>query len=183
MPKQKKSVKKKGRPTLYSEALANRICSAIANSTKGLSHICKQNDDFPCRDTIHEWVVTNKIFSDKYARAKELQAELLVDEMIDIADDGRNDTYQDDEGFVKVDHDVIQRSKLRVDTRKWIASKLLPKKYGEKITAEHTGEDGNPIEHRSYIAIIPAESTIEEWTKNNLETTGGAADPSDDVSS
>jgi len=185
MPDKTKAVKKTGRPTLYTEELANKICTAIANSCKGLSHICKENPDFPCRDTIHEWVISNKIFSDKYARAKELQGELMVDEMIAIADDGRNDTYEDEDGRIRTDHDVISRSKLRVDTRKWIASKLLPKKYGDKITAEHTGKDGDAIEHAhtGFVAIIPAESSIEDWTKNNLETPSGAANPADDVSS
>jgi len=186
MPDKAKAVKKQGRPTLYSEELANKICTAIANSTRGLSHLCKENPDFPCRDTIHEWVFSNPIFSDKYARAKELQAELMIDEMIDIADDGRLDTIIDDEtGHERTNYDVIQRSKLRVDTRKWIASKLLPKKYGDKITAEHTGKDGDAIEHShtGFVAVIPAESSLEDWTKNNLEAASGATNPADDVSS
>ena len=72
-------------------------------------------------------------FSEQYARAREAQADKLAEEALQIADDGRNDTYVDGDGNVKTDTEVIQRSKLRVDTRKWLASKMAPKKYGDKV--------------------------------------------------
>lgn len=71
-------------------------------------------------------------FPDQYARAREAQADRFAEEILEIADDGSNDTYQTDNGE-QVNHDVIARSKLRVDARKWLASKMAPKKYGEKI--------------------------------------------------
>jgi hypothetical protein len=67
-------------------------------------------------------------------------ADYLFEEAIQIADDGRNDTTTDDDGHVVVNHDIVNRSKLRVDTRKWACSKLLPRKYGESIAVEHSGE-------------------------------------------
>ena len=45
----------------------------------------------------------------------------------------------------QVNGEAIQRSRLRVDTRKWILSKMVPKKYGTKVTAEITGADGGPV--------------------------------------
>lgn len=80
-----------------------------------------------------------------YARAKEQQQELQEDELLDIADDGTNDTYVDDEGKVRVDHDHIQRSKLRIETRKWLMAKLKPKKYGDKVDVNHGGQADNPL--------------------------------------
>jgi hypothetical protein len=99
----------------------------------------------PAHPTVLSWVDENKEFSDQYARARELGYQGLADELLDIADDGRNDKFRDDDGHVTVDHDVIARSRLRVDTRKWLLSKMLPKVYGDRQTHEHTGADGGPI--------------------------------------
>lgn len=82
---------------------------------------------------------------EQYARAREAQADKFADDIISIADDGKSDTYIDDDGNVRTDQEVIARSRLRVDARKWLASKMAPKKYGDKITSEHTGADGGPL--------------------------------------
>lgn len=79
-------------------------------------------------------------FVQQYARAREVQAETMAEEMLAIADDGINDTCQDADGRTIVNHDVIARSRLRVDARKWLASKLAPKKYGDRL--ELAGEVG-----------------------------------------
>jgi len=75
----------------------------------------------------------NEKIREQYARSKTAGLEILAEEIIDISDDGVNDTYLDNDGNERTDNDVIQRSKLRVDSRKWILSKLLPRKYGDKI--------------------------------------------------
>jgi transposase-like protein len=132
---------KVGRPTDYTEEVAARICEEIAEG-KSIRQIC-EGADMPVPRTIWRWLAAHQEFSQNYARAKEEQAEYYSSEIIDIADDGSNDTYEDDEGHVKTNYDVIQRSKLRVDTRKWIASKLLPKKYGDLVRL--TGADAGPV--------------------------------------
>lgn len=71
-------------------------------------------------------------YSDQYARAREAQADKLAEDILAIADDGSNDTYQTENGEV-TNHDVIARSRLRVDARKWLAGKMAPKKYGDKL--------------------------------------------------
>lgn len=78
--------------------------------------------------------------ADQYARAREAQGDKLAEDLLQIADDGLNDTYVDADGNVKTDQDVIARSRLRVDARKWLAGKMAPKKYGDKldITADVT---------------------------------------------
>lgn len=95
--------------------------------------------------TVFEWLRRRPDFLAAYHRAKEESADALVEEILDIADDTANDFTVDDKGNMRVDHEHINRSRLRVDTRKWVASKLKPKKYGERMEVRHGGEDGSPV--------------------------------------
>lgn len=133
----------RGQPTTYSEETANLICAALMEGYS-LRKICSA-EDMPACSTVFKWLAEHEEFSEQYARAREVQADTMADEIVDIADDGSNDTYEDDDGHVKTNYDVIARSRLRVDARKWIASKLKPKKYGEKVQNEITGKDGGEI--------------------------------------
>jgi hypothetical protein len=131
-----------GRPSTYNAKIATAICMRLA-SGESLRAVCK-DDDMPVASTVHLWVLKFPDFSEQYARARELQAETLVDEIIDISDDGSNDwmarNNADGQEIDRVvDHEHITRSRLRVDSRKWYASKVLPKKYGEKIQADFGG--------------------------------------------
>lgn len=104
----------------------------------------------PNKSTVFRWLATHKEFSDQYARAREEQAEALADEILSIADDGSNDWMEKQDkngqsiGWV-VNGEAVNRSRLRVESRKWIASKLKPKKYGEKLAQEISGADGQPL--------------------------------------
>src|SRR5512146_2894996 len=102
------------------------------------------DEDMPDKATICRWLARHEKFRDQYAAGAEMRAAAIFEESLDIADDGRNDVRTVGDKEV-VDYDHIQRSKLRVDTRKWFLSKLYPKKYGEKITQEVTGADGAPL--------------------------------------
>ena len=117
------------------------ICERIA-SGMSMRAICEMND-VPARSTVHEALAIDAKFADQYRRAREIQADLYAAEIIEIADDGTRDMRIDDEGNEVVDHDHIARSRLRVDARKWAASKLAPKKYGDKV--ELSGDAANPI--------------------------------------
>ena len=94
-------------------------------------------------------------FSEQYARAREAQAEIRADEIVDIADDDSNDFTADKDGKPVANSEHIQRSRLRVDARKWIAAKLLPKRYGDKI--QHTGDGGGPIRVRPDLSKLTGE--------------------------
>ena len=137
--------------TTYSESIADLICERIAKG-ESLRDICA-DDEMPARSTVFKWLDENKAFSDQYVRAREAQADLLAEEIIQIADDGANDTYVTDSGEA-VNHDVIARSRLRVDARKWMASKLAPKKYGDKVTNEHVGANGGEIVTRIVLTTL-----------------------------
>lgn len=120
----------------YSKKLAFDICEHICDgkSIKAIGEI----DGMPSRACIFRWISEYPFFKDLYARAKEEQIEVKVDEMNEIADNGMNDwmEVQSKDGHVvgyRVNGEAIQRSKLRIDAIKWQASKLKPKKYGDKL--------------------------------------------------
>ncbi|GEM_PF-745979 len=125
--KKKKNV---GRPTTYTIKLAHEICEVIATTSKGIKALCKENPHWPNSDTIYNWLAKNKEFSDHYARAKRQQIEVIIDEILTIADDASSDYVTNDEGRPVIDHEHINRAKLRIDTRKWLAAKLVPRMYG-----------------------------------------------------
>lgn len=114
--------KKIGRPTKRTEETVTAICERLA-SGETLSSICK-DPDMPAAGTVIRWTVEDITFRELYARAREAQAEVLVDEIIRIADEA----------------DDAQLGRLKVDARKWVASKIMPKKYGDKIDVTSGGE-------------------------------------------
>lgn len=86
------------------------------------------------RETFYQWIDDDEQKSDQYARACEDRADEMFDEIIEIADDQRGDVYIDKDGHEQTDHNVIARSKLKVDARKWALSKMQPTKYGDRNT-------------------------------------------------
>lgn len=136
-----------GRPTDYTPELADKICAEIA-SGHSLRTICS-DESMPCMASIYSWLRTKPEFLEIYEKAKEDQSDALAEEMLDIADDGANDwmlTNDPENLAYRVVGENVQRSRLRVDTRKWIASKLKPKKYGDKQSVEVGGKDGGAID-------------------------------------
>lgn len=115
---------------------------------ESLRSICK-DEHLPSITVFMEYLAADKELADQYARARERQADYLAEEIIEIADDSSRDVVatEDEDGNVteRVNHEHINRSRLRVDARKWYASKLAPKKYGDRQEIEHTGKDGTPL--------------------------------------
>lgn len=149
------------RPTDYSLEIASKLCERIADG-RGVKPICEQDEDMPSRTTVYRWLAANPEFRDMYALAHEDRADVLADEIIEIADDGSRDYSKDEDGQFAVNHDHIQRSKLRVDARKFIAAKLKPRKYGERQTVAHEGFiSDRPIEERSEAELLRMLAEIE----------------------
>ena len=91
------------------------------------------------------WLASDAELMKQYLRAKELCVDAYAEEIIEISDDGSRDTYTDEKGKEVIDREVIARSQLRIDARKWYASRLAPKKYGDKLSAMQDGGDmGKP---------------------------------------
>jgi hypothetical protein len=122
------------------DIIFENVLTQISEEGLALRNILMQNG-MPSSQTFYKWLEDqNK--SKQYARATEIRAEKLFDEIIDIADETSNDTYTDETGKEYTNHEVINRSRLKIDARKWVLSKLNPKKYGDKI--DHT-TDGEKI--------------------------------------
>ena len=137
-----------GRPSIYSQEITTAICARIAEGVS-LRKICEM-DGMPAKPTVFNWLARYPEFVDQYTRAKQQGAEVMAEELLEIADDGTNDWIEklDKDGNPigeMLNHEHVQRSKLRIDTRKWLLAKLQPKKYGEKIDLNHGGQEGNPV--------------------------------------
>lgn len=116
-----------GAPSTFTEELAETICDLLGEG-RSLRSICA-DEGMPAKFTVQRWLAANESFRAQYARARELQAEHFADEIIEIVD-------------TETDAAV---ARVRMDARKWAASKLAPKKYGDKIQQEHSGPDGGKI--------------------------------------
>lgn len=137
-----------GRPTKFTKEIAERICDLIATTPRGLDHICDGTEELPSSRTVHRWIEQNEEFCRNYLRARELQADLLFDECLSIADDTSNDTKVIAHGenvTEAANTEWISRSKLRVDTRMRMAGKLNPKKYGDKLELNATVKTGTEV--------------------------------------
>ena len=134
-----------GRPTDYTPELADTICAKLAEGESMRS--ISREESMPCCSTLFLWLRTHKEFSEQYAKAKQESHNAWFEEIMDISDDGSNDWMErnnkDGEciGY-ELNGEAIQRSRLRVDTRKWALSKLMPKKYGDKLQTELTVPEG-----------------------------------------
>lgn len=142
--------KPRGRPSKFTHVLAETICKRLSLG-ETLRSVCR-SDDMPSHSTVLSWLA-KKSFLDQYAQAREAGYRLMADEIVDISDDGTNDYVEreraDGSKHVVFDGEHVQRSRLRVDTRKWLLSKALPKIYGDRLVTEHTGKDGGPIKTES----------------------------------
>lgn len=120
----------------YTKELGQEICLEISNSTKGIKKLCDENPHWPSYRHIYKWTIDHPEFGNCYAQAKARQIEWLVEEMLEIAYDSSKDTLLGNEQRPKMDKEWVQRSRLKVDTIKWLATKLAPRLYGDKLHVE-----------------------------------------------
>lgn len=124
-----------GRPSSFTQETADSICARLMEG-ESLRQI-SLDDGMPSQGTVMRWLAGNLSFQEQYARAREAQAEYYATEIVDISDNGL---------------DAV-RDRLRVDARKWVAAKLLPKKYGDKLLQELSGPNGGPIQTESRVDL------------------------------
>lgn len=125
----KKPVRSMGRPTKYSQEIAERICVKICEGVR-LEEICRL-DDMPDRSTVYRWTVQNEEFCNMYARARVVSASAFEDKVLERADGVKPETAAADN--------------VAINAYKWAAAKRAPKVYGDKITQEHTGAGGKDL--------------------------------------
>ena len=133
----------KGRPTKYTKEVGKEICKRIADG-ESVRNICL-DEKMPSSSMIYRWLLKPQYreFREQYARSRDIQAEQMFEELLNIADDGANDYMTITKGKVSYnieDKEVTNRSKLRVETRKWYLSKVLPKKFGDKLDLTSGGD-------------------------------------------
>ena len=137
-----KNSKTVGRPTVCTPENCDEIIERLTNG-ETLSGICR-DPKLPARTTILYYRNKNPAFADRYARARRDQMEKWEDEIIDISDDGTTDYItkigQNGAEYQAVDQEHIQRSRLRVDTRKFLMAKIAPHVYGDHVEVKHGGD-------------------------------------------
>lgn len=123
------STKPRGRPSIYSEALAENILSRISRG-ESIVQICS-DDKMPNADSVYNWISEKQDFSERYARAREVQAEYMDNLILEAAAKAKEDP---------------QAARVQIDAYKWRASKLAPKKYGDAMLHKHADADGNKLQ-------------------------------------
>jgi hypothetical protein len=144
----------------HTEEVGAFICERIARGDS-LREICRDNQQLPDRKIIHRWLLREPAFRDNY-NTRELGCDVWFDQIMEIADDASKDTKDG-----KPDWEAPQRSRLRVDARKWICSKLNPRKYGERLSTEISGPNGKPLEVESSQRLLPHE--VAQQFKDTLD--------------
>ena len=114
------------------------VCQEIEKG-RALRNVLK-DDNMPSTSTFYQWLDNDEVKAKQYARATEVRADIIFDDILAIADENTNDTSINENGIEVVNNDVIQRSRLRIDARKWVLSKLNPKKFGDKADITSGGE-------------------------------------------
>jgi hypothetical protein len=170
--KAKKQVKKpakkpakRGAPSKFTEELFSKILRELSFSDNSIVNICKSNNI--SADAFFDWLIKYENLSQRYTRARERQADFLADQIIEIANEKSGDIVKimKDGKLIEVeDKEFVSRSKLKIEARKWIASKLKPKKYSERIEVDQKTEVSGEINHVITGMIIVDE---EEKTEEN----------------
>lgn len=131
--------------TKYTDADKRKLTErvfALMQTGMPLGKSCK-NAGVP-KGTVQGWIAADAAMASQYALAREALLEHWAEEVVTVADDDPAQVV-DQNGIARYDSAAVQHQRLRVDSRKWLLSKLKPKEYGDKVTQEHTGADGGPI--------------------------------------
>lgn len=154
-----------GRPYTFNgfrRDIADLICARIANG-ESLLAMCKE-PGMPAEATVRSWVIDNKGADDPaypgfalaFSRAREMGCDSIAEQIIQISDE--DITFEG-----KPDNALVQQARLRSDNRKWYLSKIMPKRFGDKVTQEITGDANAPIVTR--IELVPVEPVIRHTTR------------------
>lgn len=155
----------------YNEEYAASALEALKSGITLREHCRTQkkfDPKYPDPQQFYAWAVDNVAgFALRYAQARRLCLQHWAEEIIEIAEDGRNDWQErrklDGTITKSVDHECVQRSKLRIDTRRWLLSKLLPHEYGDKIMHQQLGANGMPVDPPSAVQPIDLSIALQGW--------------------
>lgn len=136
------------RPKEYGSEMTALILGRLA-AGESLTGICR-DPDMPGMTTVLRWLAGDEAFRREYQIAREAQADAIFEELLSIADDVSQDWVESTsktakEGSYKLDHEHVTRSRLRIDTRKWVLARMSPRKYGDAVSLRHGGDAANPL--------------------------------------
>ena len=151
------------RPSDYSEEIADLICERMVcgkeDKPESLREICREKG-MPSLGTVMRWLAKHPEFREQYRATREAQTEIHHEEIIEISDNCTDDVQmllgEEGEGLGRINHSAIARAKLQVDTRKWIMSRMAPKKYGDKTLIGSDPE--NPLPAQSATLTVTPEA-------------------------
>jgi len=151
-----KAKAKVGRPLEYTKEMGDYICELVSSTGHGLLKLTQLYPELPDKVTINRWRHRLPDFRTQYAQAKIEQADLLAEECLEIADDDSRDIKVNPEtGDEYLNTEFVARARLRIDTRKWLAAKLLPKQYGKAAEEpEKQKGDGESVLERILDRLI-----------------------------
>ncbi len=168
-----------GRKSTFIQETADSICDQIANGMS-VREICRQ-EEMPSAATVFKWLSDFPSFAEQYARAKAASADAIAEEILDIADNATNDWMErnaeegSSAGFV-LNGEHVQRSKLRIESRKWLLAKLQPKKYGDKLQVGGA-EDLPPLQGMSDDLLLRrAAELLKQANASGEESAGNQRD-------
>lgn len=125
--------------SVWDETLAQEIVETVAVSPRSMEWLCRANPHWPCSRTIRTWKAERPEFRNAFNLARRELADELAFQSVEIADDGSGDARlverKDGSTFVVQDQEFAARSKLRTEVRRWLAGKLAPDVYGERVDA------------------------------------------------
>ena len=137
--KKKKEQKDTGRPTVYTEEFADEICDYIAEGNSLNSWLNEKSKSRPKRTTVYRWLGEHEYFRDNYARAREESADFHAEKILEVVE--RDDLNPNDK-------------RVRIDAMKWVASKLKPRSYGDRVAHEHTDGEGKPLQSSVNLTVL-----------------------------
>lgn len=153
----RKTAKKRGRQTTYTKAKADEIVDRLAGGDS-LSKICRSRH-LPPASTVIGWVMDDRHgFAERYARAREIQCDLMFDQLDELSRKALN-VAKGAPGTGEAGARV-QAIKLEIDTLKWILAKRFPERWAERVKNEHTGKDGGPIKQESEFTVTPEDEAV-----------------------
>lgn len=139
--KKNTSAKPVGRPPVYSQDTKDNICARIANG-ESLRAVCRDNG-MPNQDTVHMWLNKDDAFVEQYARACARREDSFFDDLIEIADS------------VTADAAEVAKARVQIDARKWVLSRMNPKKYGDRVQQEVSGSIGAEVTLIERVIVDP----------------------------
>lgn len=149
--KRPKEKRPHGRPTIYTHAIAERVCAQIATG-RTLRDVCR-DEGMPHEATVRSWVIDDREgFCTQYARARVMQHDVWAEEIMTISDDGHKDAAVPQ---------AVNRDRLRADSRKWLLSKLRPEQYGDRLEVKSTNVNVNLSDEQLLNEIRTLEGSLE----------------------